>query len=111
MRVTRPLSVMLYALGWAAIPAWPAGIASALLWTARAELALLSVAGAGTSAALALALQRRAEARVTALAAEYERMEGRLCDALAASLHGGARTPAGLRLLRGAAPPGAPAPR
>lgn len=59
----RPLTVMLTVLGWAAIPAWPAGIASALLWTVRAELALLTVAGAGTSAALTLALLRAARER------------------------------------------------
>lgn len=78
----RPLSVMLWTLGWAALPCWPAGIASAVWWTGRAELALLSVAGAGTSSALALTVLRWAAARE----AQHERLEGKLCDTLVASL-------------------------
>lgn len=79
----RPLNIMLRALGWAAVPAWPAGIASAVAWTGRAELACLSVAWAGTTSALVLRVLAWAQARMSARAAEYERLEGRLCGAVA----------------------------
>ena len=87
MLAIRPLSVMLRTLGYAAIPSWPAGAAAAW-WSGRAELLLLSVAGAGTSSALALIVLRQAEAREARRAAEAERREGRLCSVIANDLRG-----------------------
>lgn len=102
MLAIRPLSVMLRALGYSAIPAWPAGAVSAVLWSGRAELLLLSVAGAGTSSALALIVLRQAEAREARRAAEYERREGRLCSVIANDLRGNrlAKTRPDLRVVR-----------
>ena len=102
MRGMRTLSMMLRVLGWAAIPSWPAGAVSAILWTGRAELLLLSVAGAGTSGAVALAVLRWAEARARSRAAEYERLERLLVGAIA-DLHpraAAAMTRPDLRVVR-----------
>lgn len=76
MLTIRPLGAMLTALGWAAVPAWPAGAAAAVWWTGRAELLLLSVAWTGTSAGLARVALRHAEDRA-------ERREALLVQALA----------------------------
>jgi len=112
MRATRPLSVMIYVLGYAAIPAWPGGIAAAIWWTGRAEVLLLAIAGVGTSSAMALTGRRRADARmakrtaeweaqVAALAERHDRLEGRLCNVIAAGLRGReATTPPDLPGLR-----------
>jgi len=108
MRATRPLSVMIYVLGYAAIPAWPAGVAAAIWWTGRAELLILAVAGVGTSSAMALAGRRQAEASLARRAAEYERLEKRLCEVVR-DLRGDARRPPGLRVVRPSG--GARAPR
>jgi hypothetical protein len=108
MRAARPLSVMIWVLGYAAIPAWPAGVAAAIWWTGRAELLLLAVAGMGTSSAMAVGAQRRADARLARRAAEYERLEGRLCEVVS-EMRGGARKPPGLRVARPSG--GAQAPR
>jgi hypothetical protein len=117
MPAIRPLSVMLWVLGYAAAPCWPAGIASAVLWTARAEVALLSVASTGTFSVLTLLMLRRArdraeadERRARELAAHHEVVAGLLCGAIVGDLRP-ARTP-GLRVVPPAAPRGgAPAQR
>lgn len=110
----RPLTVMLTVLGWAAIPAWPAGIASAVLWTFRAEVLLLSLAGAGTSSALTLLLVGAARERtaryerlIAARATEYERLEELLVGAVADLGSRWPRRPG----PRAGRPAGAPAPR
>jgi hypothetical protein len=108
MRATRPLSVMIWLLGYAAIPAWPAGVAAAIWWTGRAELLLLALAGMGTSSAMALTGRQRADARMAERdaqaaeeAARHERVEGVLCEVITADLRGrAATTPPGLPGLR-----------
>jgi hypothetical protein len=115
MTAMRPLTTMLRALGYAAVPAWPAGLAAAIWWTGRAEMALLSVAGVGTSSALVLAVLRWAEARLARRseeherlmamqAAEHERVTGKLCDIVASDLRPRerrvARTLPDLRIVR-----------
>lgn len=89
----RPLTIMLRTLGWAAIPAWPAAGASAILWTGRAELAFLSVATVGANSALTLLLMRAEQARAARYEklmeqrdAQYERLERLLVGAVA-TLH------------------------
>jgi hypothetical protein len=107
MRATRPLSVMIYVLGYAAIPAWPAGVAAAIWWTGRAEVLLLALAGVGTAGAMALTGRQRAdaqmaerEAQAEAEAARHERVEGVLCEVITADLRGrAATTPPDLRAL------------
>jgi membrane protein implicated in regulation of membrane protease activity len=111
----RPLVIMLRALGYAALPAWPAGIAAAVAWTGRAELLLLSVAWIGTTCALTLVVLRWAEARLARRAAEheaqmaaqaarYDRLEGRLCGVIVDDLrprrYRVARTLPDLRVVR-----------
>jgi hypothetical protein len=90
MSAIQPLMIMLRALGYAALPSWPLGIAAAVLWPARAEVALLSVASTGTFSALGLMMLRRAEWRSAQYerqarerAADYERLEGLLVGAVA----------------------------
>jgi hypothetical protein len=95
---------MLRVLGYSAIPSWPLGAAAAWWWSGRAELLLLSVASVGTSSALALMVMRQADARAARRAAEYERLEGRLCGVIADDLrprgHRPARTLPDLRIVR-----------
>jgi len=107
MRGTRPLSVMLRVLGLAAIPAWPLGVTAAVLWPARVEVLLLSVASTGSLSAAVLRLLKRAQWRseqyerdAAARDARYERLEALLCGRLAEAVgqRRDARTP-GLRLL------------
>jgi hypothetical protein len=105
MRAMRPLSVMLWSLGYAAIPSWPGGVAAALWWTGRAEVLLLAVASSGTFSAVVLRLLRRAQWRAEQYerdaaerAAQYERLEALLCGKLAEAVSRQAGTP-GLRLL------------
>lgn len=114
MPAIRPLMIMLRALGWAALPSWPAGAAAAMWWTGRAELLLLSVAGAGTSAAMTLAALGWAERQMAQRDERYDRLEARLCSTLVSNLPGAraaATTLPGLRLLPGGQPPAAPARR
>jgi hypothetical protein len=103
MRAMRPLSVMLWSLGYAAIPSWPAGVAAAIWWTGRAELLLLSLAGAGTSSAMALGALRWADARLARRAAEYERLEGLLVGAIG-DLYEARHPTAPLHMIRGHRP-------
>jgi hypothetical protein len=64
------LTAMLRVLSWAMVPAWPLAAAAAVLWTARLELLLLTVASTGSIAGLALLLMRLARER----AEEYARL-------------------------------------
>jgi hypothetical protein len=127
MPAIQPLSVMLHALSYAAVPAWPLGVTAALAWPGRVELLLLSVAGAGTSSALTLSVLRWAEARLARRGeecerlmaqrdAQYARLEGLLCGTLVSNLRprdrDAAKTLPDLRVLRpGARPPGVQARR
>jgi hypothetical protein len=70
----RPLMIMLRALGYAAIPAWPAGVTAAVLWSGRVELALLTIACVGSNSALTLRVVGWAQARARRRSAEYERL-------------------------------------
>jgi hypothetical protein len=108
MRAIRPLTGLLYVLGYAAVPAWPLGVTAALLWPARVEVLLLSVASTGSLSAAVLRLLRRAQWRseqderdAAARDARYERLEGLLCGKLAetVSLRRDAKTRPDLRLL------------
>lgn len=99
MTAIRPPMIMLRTLSYAAIPAWPAG-AAAIWWNGRAELLLLSIAAAGTSSALALAVLRWAEARTVKRAAEYERLEQLLVSSIA-DLYNARRPAIPLHVIRG----------
>jgi hypothetical protein len=83
----RPLVIMLRALGYAALPCWPAGIAAAVWWTGRAELLLLSVAGSGTSAALATLVMDRAAAAARRREGEHARLAAQLCGVIREEMH------------------------